>query len=374
MEPSLRRRLFFGVVVAALVLLVIEVGCQLAYRLTVGDFLFRRLGAPIFEADPTRCYRLKPKLAYRHRTNEFDITLYTDSHGMRTDAERRDVTPEKPPGVYRILFLGPSFALGWGSQFEESYATRVGEMLRGTGRSVEILNLGTPAQGVAPQLCWLEKVGRRYQPDMVVQTLYGDRIPTVAGECPEPLACPVVESGWLYSVKPTLRRRLIGYLKHSAVVFYAFYAYQWALGVSPSGEVGTGKELHEPRSVQRSYDDMARDFARYERTIRGILGERAQVVFLFIPLSYVVDPGDAPRWSHLVDADPIATREGIRADVDALRARQHVVVDASETLIERADEERLYYWLDIHLTPAGNRVVAEALFPALRERIEPTRP
>ena len=36
---------------------------------------------------------------------------------------------------------------------------------------------------------------------------------------------------------------------------------------------------------------MARDFARYERTVRRILGERAEVVFLFIPLSYVVHPG-----------------------------------------------------------------------------------
>ena len=50
------------------------------------------------------------------------------------------------------------------------------------------------------------------------------------------------------------------------------------------------------------------------------------------------------------------------------------MVDASRALIEHADEERLYYWLDIHLTPAGNRVVAEALFPVLQERIEAIRP
>lgn len=373
LSPS--RRLLFGALVAALVLLVIEIGGQLAYRLTAGAFLFRRMGAPIFEPDPTRCYRLKTNLAYRHQTNEFDITIYTNARGMRTGAERQDLSAEKPPGVYRVLFLGPSFALGWGSQFEDAYATRVGALLRAAGKRVEIVNLGTPAQGVAPQLCWLEKLGRRYQIDMVVQTLYGDRLPTVAGECPERLDCPVIEDGWLYSVKPTLRRRLLATLKQSAIVFYGFYAYQWALGVASPG-VGMGKELYDPRSVQRKlgYNELAGDFARYEQTVRSILGEHAEVVFLFIPLSFVVHPADAPRWSHLAEADPVATRAGIRADVDALRARNHVIVDASQALIERGDGERLYYWLDIHLTPEGNRVVAEALLPVLQERIEHIQP
>jgi hypothetical protein len=375
-DLSLRRRLLFSALLAAFVLLVVEAAGQLAYRLTAGAFLFSRQGVPMFEADPTRCYRLKPNLAHRHRTNEFDITIYTDSQGLRTDAAHSELAPEKPEGVVRILFLGPSFALGWGSQFEEAYATRVGEGLRAAGGRVEILNLGTPAQDVAPQLCWLEQVGRRYGFDLVVQTLYGDRLPTVAGDCPERLECPVVEDGWLYSVKPTLSRRLLAAAKHSALVFYGFYAYQWMLGIVPSGGVGVGKELHDPRGFEREvgYDGLARDFTAYEQTVRRILGEHAQVVFLFIPLSFVVHPEDAPRWSHLVDADPESTRAGIRADVAALREHGHTIVDASEALIAHRDEERLYYWLDIHLTPAGNRVVAEALLPVLEARLDSSRP
>jgi hypothetical protein len=70
-ELSLRRRIAFSLLLGAFVLLVIEVTCQLFYRITAGDFLFRRTGAPIFEEDPTRCYRLKSNLVYEHRTNEF---------------------------------------------------------------------------------------------------------------------------------------------------------------------------------------------------------------------------------------------------------------------------------------------------------------
>jgi hypothetical protein len=371
-ELSTRRRVLFTTLVATFVLISIELMCQLFYRATAGEFLFRHFEAPVFDPDSTRCYRLKPNLRFQHRTSEFDVLIYTNSEGMRTDASRSDVAPEKPAGVYRILFLGPSFTFGWGSRFEEAYPTLVGELLRRDGMPVEIINLGTPAQDVEPQLCWLERVGWRYQPDMVVQTLYGRRVEAIAGECPEHLHCPVVENSKVYSEAPTLGRKLFSRLKASGVVFYGTYAYQWALDAFPSEELGTGKELHEPRAVEREdgFEGFASNFTRYEQTIHRILGERAEVVFVFIPLSFVVHPEDAPRWRHLRGADLQSSRVGIRADVDALRRSGHKIVDASEALIPRGDEERLYYWLDIHLTPAGNRVVAEALVPVLRERIE----
>ncbi|MGH7288893.1 MAG: SGNH/GDSL hydrolase family protein, partial [Myxococcota bacterium] len=241
-ELTPRRRIAFSLVAAAFVLVVIEGVCQLAYRLSAGAFLFHRTGAPIYEADPTRCYRVKANLTYEHKTNEFDIMIYTNSAGMRTGANHKEVTRDKPPDTYRILFLGPSFTFGWGSEFEETYPTLIGEMLRGTGRPVEIVNLGTPAQGIAPQLCWLESVGRHYRPDMLVQTVYGHRVPAFLGECPKRLACPVIEDSKLYTMPPTLVRRVAAKLKNFGIVFYGYYAYQWALGVAPSGETGTGKE------------------------------------------------------------------------------------------------------------------------------------
>jgi hypothetical protein len=368
-----RRRVAILFVHATLVLIATEAMCQLFYRWAAGDFLFRRTGQPIFEPDPTRCYRLKPNLAYEHRTNEFAVQIYTDSQGLRSDRQQRELVPEKAPGVYRILFLGPSLSFGWGSSFEESYPTLVGEGLRAMGRRVEIMNLGTPAQGIEPQLCWVEKEGRRFQPDMVVQTVYGQRVPMVVGQCPERLACPVIEDSELYTVQPTLARKLIAHVKNLGFVFYGYYVYQSLLGIVPSGESGMGKELHGKGALGREPGDgesLARDFARYERTIDRALGEQVEVVFLFIPMSFVADPGDAPRWSHLLDADPFGSRERIHADVAGLRAKGHVVVDTTDALVERAAEERLYYWLDIHLNPAGNRVVAETVLPVLAARME----
>lgn len=377
-ELSLGRRISFSLVLVVLVLLVVEGTSQLFYRVTAGDFLFRRAGAaPIFEEDPTRCYRLKSNLEHVHKTNEFETAIYTNSQGLRTDASRRDLVLEKPAGVYRILFLGASFAFGWGNEFEQTYPTLIGERLQAAGMPIQIVNLGTPGQRMDHQLCWLEREGARFQADLVVQTVSGQQLPAVAAGCPEPRACPVIKDSKLYTVAPTLQRKVIATVKNLGIVFYGYYAYQWVLRLTSSTEsvgpvAGAGMEPHEGEAVLREadYESLSRHFGDYEANIARILGPNVPVVFLFVPMSFVVHPGDAPRWSHLLEADPLTARERIRADVDALRARGHLVVDTTPALIERADQERLYYWLDIHPNPAGNRTVAETAVPVLRERLE----
>ena len=139
-----KRVLFTGTMVL-FVVFSIELMLQAYYFGTAGDFLFRRTLYPIFEPDPLRCYRLKSNLDYRQRTNEFSVSIFTNAKGFRTDATRELVPYEKRPGVYRILFLGPSFAFGWGAELEESYPTLLTRWLRERGHDVELINLGTPA-------------------------------------------------------------------------------------------------------------------------------------------------------------------------------------------------------------------------------------
>jgi hypothetical protein len=131
-----RRQLLFTAILAGVAALSVEIPLQLYYRWTAGEWLFRRTLPPIYEADPTRCYRVKPDLDYVHRTNEFAIHLYTNAQSFRTDARREPVALEKPQGVYRVLFLGPSFTFGWGSDHEDTpRASRAHCACRGSGWS-----------------------------------------------------------------------------------------------------------------------------------------------------------------------------------------------------------------------------------------------
>jgi hypothetical protein len=366
-----RRRLLFTAILIGVALLSVEIPLQLYYRISAGEWLFRRTLPPIYEADPLRCYRVKPNLDYVHRTNEFSIHIYSNAQGFRTDERRATVAYEKPPDVYRVLFLGPSFAFGWGSDQEAIYPARIASALRVPGKRVELINLGTPAQPPGPQLCWLEKEGYRFEPDLVVQTSYGDTPTRLNGRCEGTDTCPVIQDSRLYSAPPTPAQRAISIVKNFGTVFYGYYLWN-ALAREPAKPgVGTGKELYGAEGAAAGDDLPAivggyRDFVDF---VHRVAGPQVQVAFIHIPLSFLVHEGDRARWKHIVDLDPQAARERTRAIIAALKQGGLHVADSLDLLIERGKSERQFYWLDIHLTPEGNRAVADIALPELQELV-----
>ena len=369
-ELSRGRKLLLGSFTLIFTLACLELLLQGFYYFTAGAFLFRRTAPPLFEADATRCYRVLPNLDYTHRTNEFSSTIYTNALGLRTDERRAVPETPKPPDIYRILLLGPSFAFGWGSDYEDSFGALIAEQLNVPGKRVELMNLGTPAQSPGPQLCWLEREGERYDPDLVIQVSYGSRTTRLPDECPETLSCPVVDGGRLYSQTPTLRRRMISVVKNLATVFYGYYVYQTLVSTTPAGDTEAGKELYdEPAASELDPEAVADQYTRFAAFAQRVTGKDTAVAFVHIPLSFMVHPKDESRWRHIIRLDPAAARARTRAEVKAIRARGLTMIETTDALMKRAHAERLYYWLDIHLTPAGNRVVAEQAMPILRELV-----
>jgi lysophospholipase L1-like esterase len=362
-----KKRLLFTGVLALFVASCVEILLQAAYYATSGAFLFRRTLPPIFELDPSRCYRVKPNLDFEQRTNEFRSRIYTNAQGFRTDSAREPIPEARRPGAVRMLFLGPSFTFGWGADFEDTYPALIADALRRAGRDVELLNAGTPAQGSGPQLCWLREEGARFRPDLVVQTVY-DRVTSLAASCPEVLECPVVQDGKLYSQPPTLALRAIAFAKNFATVFYGYYLYQALLSPPGPAEQGTGRELYgreDGGADAAAVADMVATYRGYVDFVRGVLGAEVRVVFLYVPLSFAVHPEDEPRWRHLGVADHAARREQARRRIEALREAGIAIVDTSPLLRDRGRSERMYYWLDIHFTPAGNGAAADAAVPAI---------
>jgi len=366
-EPGLGRRLLLWAITLGIAVLSIEVMLQVYYYASSGGLLFRRVHPPIWSRDPIRCFALKPDMDLEFRTNEFATHIYTNSQGMRSDASRREVSPDKPPGVYRVLFLGPSFTFGWGSEWQDAYPTRIAEALRVPGKRVELINLGTPGQGAANQLCWLAEVGHRFAPDMLVNTVYGERLSPLPDGCPE-LPCPYIdENGRMYVIEPTLGWRIRDVLKNFGIVFYGYYLVSALAPDSAEGDTQMGREFYSQveRETAASTDELADGYEGYVRYVRRVVGAPIPVAFIHVPLSFVVHLEDRGRWRHLTGADPIFARARIQAEVAEMRSREIPVVDTTPVLVERAPQERLFYWLDAHLTPAGNRVVAEASLPVL---------
>lgn len=51
-----------------------------------------------------------PNMSYWHTSPDYHVHFQTNSHGIRSN---REISYEKPPGVFRILGLGDSFTLGY---------------------------------------------------------------------------------------------------------------------------------------------------------------------------------------------------------------------------------------------------------------------
>ena len=178
-------------------LVLLELSLQGYSRLTAGRFLFERMVIPIYAADADRCYKLKAGLAYRHRTNEYQVTYHANEQGLRTDSHRRELPAQKRENGVRILFLGPSFTFGWGNDYEDAYPTLSGSLLQEDGIDAEVVNLGTPGQPVSYKFCWLENQGKLFQPDVIVQTVYGS-VANLASRCWRPDTCPTLKNGYLH--------------------------------------------------------------------------------------------------------------------------------------------------------------------------------
>jgi len=118
----------------------------------------------IYEYDPATFYRLKPELVLSHRTDDFDVTIRTDSHGWRSDHE---ISRTKPPGVSRVLFLGDSITFGWGVEEAESFPSLAAAKLTHAGvRGVEVINLAVPSFSSCASTARFKLEGLKLKPDV----------------------------------------------------------------------------------------------------------------------------------------------------------------------------------------------------------------
>ena len=124
---------------ALLATLIAAYGIEFSLRYFSGQFLM----PDIYDYDPVTFTRLKPNLALRHKTDDFDVTIRTDSHGWRSDYE---INPIKRSGTKRLLFAGDSITFGWGVENAETYPSLIADKLRAGGlKNVEVINLSVPS-------------------------------------------------------------------------------------------------------------------------------------------------------------------------------------------------------------------------------------
>jgi len=115
-----------------------------------------------FEADESTYTGLKPNTRVIFKGKPFTV----NDEGFRG----RSYPVTKPNGTYRIVITGPSFPRGSGVSDEEVFSSVLEEMLNGSGlgKTVEIINLSFSSPKIGTMLDIVEKVGMKYNPDLIM--------------------------------------------------------------------------------------------------------------------------------------------------------------------------------------------------------------
>ncbi len=345
----------------ALLLLVLEGGLRMAGR------------APqprINRFHPTLGWEKEPGKTSRKETSEFDVTFAINERGLRGPI----VPFEKADGETRIVFAGDSFCLGYTVEERDLFLEILAARLRSEGRNLSVVNGGTEGYSTDQEALWFRDEGLRYAPDLAILCFYPNdvfwsgegsylRYPKpLLGENGVPTNLPLSDPGresWFAT--RTALGKLIGALRSPTPTF------------APAGrskaipkEEGVFLKEEPPfiAAAWRRVDAAVRIFADAARS-KGV-----RAVGVSIPHKIQVHE-DARRVFESVNgltADVYDPNRASRRFLESCAAAGMLGVNPVNELRARASKgHRLYYEKDWHLTPAGNRALAGALYDRLEE-------
>jgi hypothetical protein len=319
---------------------------------------------------PASFHLLPAHARMRDAQTAWDLTYTTNSLGWRDE----EYTPAKPAGVTRIAVIGDSFTFGQGCERGAIFPDLLEASSKARGEDVQVLNLSSPGLGPEGYLVLLEE-SLLYQPDVVVVSVCGN---DASGARPTP---------WLNGVVRALshRFRLFVLLREVRRRVASRPPFAWdrlepRRGLPPGlaeferryGRARTNLVaacLADPAEVARWSDVPAqgegwRELDRSVRRMARLCREkRCRLVLAVVPDGAQVDPQqlEVRRLLGVPLSPDVLTGEG-RFQVlvrDLARRDGALCLDPLEDF--RRVGGGLYFPTDLHWTPAGHRLYAEAL-------------
>jgi hypothetical protein len=165
------RRLLGNLMLLLFAILLCLVVAELVVRAipSPSDAVVRKEGRTKVRFNPYRpdgslSYAIRPDWETIQESEEYSVRVTTNSLGLRGAS----VPTQKPPGAYRILVVGDSFAFGYGVEDWESFPARLETELRQRRPDVEVLNAGVPGWSADTYLVYLRERGFALDPDLVI--------------------------------------------------------------------------------------------------------------------------------------------------------------------------------------------------------------
>ena len=164
MARAFRKFLAISVPASLLTVVIVVTGVEVWVRANWDE----RRGAPgFFLSDASRGQRL----AAGYDGWFAGVRVRINSLGFR---DHREYSTEKPPGTFRILVIGDSVTFGHGATFETTYPFLLEQRLKQWRPEVgwQVWNLGVPGYNTRQEVTYLQEIGPRFQPDLVIIGFY----------------------------------------------------------------------------------------------------------------------------------------------------------------------------------------------------------
>ncbi len=139
--------------------------------------------------------------------------------------DTRDYAVAKPPSTFGILVLGDSVTFGHGATYDTTYSYLLEQRLRAWRPDVnwQVWNLGVPGYSTADELAYLNEVGGRFDPDLVVVGFYPNDVAP---------GLPARSPGYLRRASSAVRRQLQRNLYSYELYRRALLTVRWRLMAS----------------------------------------------------------------------------------------------------------------------------------------------
>jgi hypothetical protein len=318
----------------------------------------------IFMDDPRVGHRLSPGARTRYTTVEFSTDIVINRQGVRDD---RDIGP-KATDERRVVVLGDSLVLSVQVRLAETFCKRL-EARLATADSQHhwrVINAGVQGYGPVDDWFFFRNVAEAFQPDVVLIVAFVGNDAVEAND----------EEAWLDAGAPAIDESVDVALNRMRRLTRSSMVLQLArlrLDQLKAHFTGPGTErplttylADPPREVTHGLEVARRAFGLIAARAAE-LGARTGIVLM--PARFQTDDADYGRLAVIVreGGDELVRNSGTARFEQALAPLGLPILDLLPVLAAQPNREGLFFQRNVHLTPRGHDVVAEALFRFLED-------
>lgn len=356
----------------------VTVGSYFILDLLAGKLLIVPLSPPLV-ADPYRHHALVPDSYAELRQPDFDYIQRVNSLGLRG----RETTVAKPENTRRILMLGDSFTMGKGVQDDETFSVLVAKMLQDSlkscnGGTVEVLNAGVDSYAPILEYLYFKRELARLGADLVVLNLDNSDL--------------IQEAAYRHQAVRNAEGEITAVPQIWRQSFYERFL-SWAtrnLYLTRVILVHVNRAMgHRELSVRQVVNEFGRE--HFAHTLAGDVDRTTQWRDIFDSLARIKQLTDSAGSDFLLTTYPWAHQlvgnvgwaEGRKpymqpgdklSDVTQHAIRSHAEALNMDLLETQPAFEAyhgpgpLYFNIDPHWTPTGQKIMAEALYRQIAAR------